>query len=126
MLVIIKQMLLEYKKTFKDFIESDEGIATNILSKKLRILENLEIIKKSKLPNNNKTNLYSLTEKGLALTSIIVDLAFWSDTYLREIHPTMIESKELELLRKDKIAFGRMLEQKYRENCLLDIRRGNI
>jgi DNA-binding HxlR family transcriptional regulator len=32
MLVIVKQMLIEGKETFKDFTESDEAIATNILS----------------------------------------------------------------------------------------------
>jgi|TARA_B110001452_G_scaffold144334_1_gene120033 DNA-binding HxlR family transcriptional regulator len=37
-LVIIKLMLLEYKKTFKDFYESDESIAPNILSARLKTL----------------------------------------------------------------------------------------
>ena len=39
MLVIIKQMLVQGKKTFKDFMECDEGIATNILTVKLKQLE---------------------------------------------------------------------------------------
>jgi DNA-binding HxlR family transcriptional regulator len=39
MLVIIKQMLIEGQETFKDFVESDEAIATNILSTKLKLLE---------------------------------------------------------------------------------------
>ena len=38
MLVIVKQMLTEDKKTFKDFTESDEAIATNILTSKLKCL----------------------------------------------------------------------------------------
>jgi DNA-binding HxlR family transcriptional regulator len=38
MLVIVKQMLIEGKETFKDFTESDEAIATNILSAKLKLL----------------------------------------------------------------------------------------
>ena len=42
-LVIIKQMLIEDKKTFKDFTESDEAIATNILSSKLKCLEEFDI-----------------------------------------------------------------------------------
>jgi len=41
MLVLVKQMLLEGKETFKDFVESDEAIATNILSAKLKLLEEL-------------------------------------------------------------------------------------
>ena len=48
-LVIIKQMLLEGKKTFKDFSESDEAIASNILSSRLKMLEEFKIITKEKL-----------------------------------------------------------------------------
>jgi DNA-binding HxlR family transcriptional regulator len=46
-LVIIKQMLIEGKETFKDFTESDEAIATNILSAKLKFLEEVGIIIKT-------------------------------------------------------------------------------
>jgi DNA-binding HxlR family transcriptional regulator len=75
MLVIVKQMLIEGKETFKDFTESDEAIATNILSAKLKLLEEVGIIIKTKPPDNKKTNLYLLTDKGLALTPILVELA---------------------------------------------------
>ena len=115
MLVIVKQMLVDDKETFKDFIESDEAIATNILSTKLKLLEELGIIIKTKRPNNKKTNLYLLTDMGLALTPILVELASWSDGYLRDIHPTIVDGDEMELLRHDKAAFARVLEQKYRD-----------
>ena len=65
-LVIIKQMLIEGKQTFKDFLESDEAIATNILSSRLKMLEEYKMIRKEKLPHNKKTNIYLLTEKVLA------------------------------------------------------------
>jgi DNA-binding HxlR family transcriptional regulator len=115
MLVIIKQMLIEDKETFKDFTESEEAIATNILSTKLKLLEELEIIKKTKRPNNKKTNLYLLTDKGLALTPVLVELALWSDNHLRDIHPAIQNGEEMELLRNDKVAFAKALEKKYRE-----------
>ena len=75
MLVIVKQMLIEGKKTFKDFTESDEAIATNILSTKLKLLQELGIVLKAKQPNNKKTNLYLLTDKGLALTEMEIGRA---------------------------------------------------
>lgn len=115
MLVIVKQMLIEDKETFKDFTESEEAIATNILSTKLKLLEELGIIIKTKRPNNKKTNLYLLTDKGLALTPILVELATWSDSYLRDIHPTIVNGEAMELLRVDKAAFASALEKKYRE-----------
>ncbi len=115
MLVIIKQMLLEGKETFKDFIESEEAIATNILSTKLKLLEELEIIVKTKKPNNKKTNLYLLTEKGLALTPVLVELANWSDQNLRDIHPSIVDGEGMKLLRNDKESFRYMLVENYRK-----------
>ena len=115
MLVIVKQMLVENKETFKDFTESEESIATNILSSKLKLLEEAGIIVKTKLPDNKKTNLYLLTDKGLALTPILVELANWSDSHLRDVHPTIVNGESMELLRDNKTAFARALEKKYRE-----------
>ena len=115
MLVIVKQMLIEDKETFKDFIESDEAIATNILSAKLKLLEEAGIIIKTKRPNNKKTNLYLLTEKGLALTPLLVELATWSDSHLRDLHPTIVQGDAIDLLRKDKAAFASIIEKNYRE-----------
>ena len=115
MLVIVKQMLIEGKETFKDFTESDEAIATNILSAKLKLLEEVGILIKTKRPDNKKTNLYLLTDKGLALTPILVELAAWSDGHLRDTHPTIVNGEAMEFLRNDKAAFARVLEEKYRE-----------
>jgi DNA-binding HxlR family transcriptional regulator len=114
-LVIIKQMLIEGKETFKDFTESDEAIATNILSAKLKFLEEVGLIIKTQRPNNKKTNLYLLTEKGLSLTPILVELATWSDRNLRDIHPTIVNGEAMEFLRKDKTTFANEIEKKYKE-----------
>ncbi|MDD1443646.1 helix-turn-helix transcriptional regulator [Dolichospermum sp. ST_sed3] len=115
MLVIVKQMLIEGKETFKDFTESEEAIATNILSVKLKLLEEVGIIIKTQRPENKKTNHYLLTDKGLALTPVLVELATWSDSHLRHIHPTIVSGKSMKLLRNDKAAFASALEKKYRE-----------
>jgi DNA-binding HxlR family transcriptional regulator len=116
MLVIVKQMLIENKQTFKDFTESDEGIATNILTAKLKQLEEFGIIIKTRLPNNKKSNIYLLTEKGLAMIPIIIELGIWSDNHLRDLNPTIVNGKGMELLRADKVEFGRVIEEKYRDN----------
>ncbi|MBI1316678.1 transcriptional regulator [bacterium] len=115
MLVIVKQIMVEGKETFKEFTESDEAIATNILSSKLKLLEEAGIVLKTQRPNNKKTNLYLLTDQGLALAPLLVELASWSDSYLRGLHPGMANGAELELLRKDKAAFAEHLAKVYRE-----------
>ena len=84
-LVIIKLMLLEQKKTFKEFSESDESIAPSILSNRLKTLEKIGFIVKQKLPDNQKTNHYFLTEKGLSLTPVIIELALWSHHNIKPV-----------------------------------------
>ena len=73
------------KKTFKEFSESDESIAPSILSNRLKTLEKIGFIVKQKLPNNQKTNHYILTEKGLSLTPIIIELALWSHHNIKPV-----------------------------------------
>jgi len=113
-LVIIKQMLIEDKKTFKDFTDSDEAIATNILASKLKCLEEIGIIIKTQLPDNKKTNLYLLTEKGLALTPIIVELSIWSDENVRELNSIMRDSPEIAIMKSDKNTFIKMIQENYK------------
>ena len=57
-LIIVRDMLLFGKETFKDFSESSEGIATNILSSRLKSLEEFGIATKHKSPTNKKVNIY--------------------------------------------------------------------
>jgi len=118
-LVIVKQMLTEGKKTFKDFTESDEAIATGILASKLKCLEELGIITKTQLPDNKKSNIYLLTEKGIALTPIIVELSIWSDENVRELNPIMRDSPEIGIMKSDKAAFINMIQETYRSKIKL-------
>ncbi len=85
-LVIIKLMLIQFCHTFKDISQSEEGIAPNILSSRLKNMLSLELITKTHPSNNKKVNIYHLTEKGLSLIPIIYDLMVWSDTHLKEYH----------------------------------------
>jgi DNA-binding HxlR family transcriptional regulator len=82
-------MLLENKKTFKEIVASDEGIATNLLSSRLKLLESLEVITKRKLPKNKKENIYLLTEKGIDLAPLVLEIILWSDKHVRVYNHAM-------------------------------------
>lgn len=125
LLVIIKQMLMEGKQTFKDFTDSDEAIATNILASKLKHLEENGLIEKKDHPSNKKTKLYHLTALGLSLSSVIVELAHWSDAHLRVFHPEMNENDGIHLLRRDKLAFADLLKENYLRAIALPEERSN-
>lgn len=118
-LIVVKQMLTEGKKTFKDFIESEEAIATNILSSRLKMLEEYKIITKEKLPGNKKTNIYTLTTKGLELMPVIVELSLWSDSNVREFHPELYSGEELDIVKRNKEAYIKKTINNYKaENWL--------
>jgi len=88
-LLVIRDMLIYHKSTFKEFSSSAEGIATNILSTRLKRLVENGIARKSKLLNNRKVNIYTLTEKGLRLTPIILECAYWTMNNFNEENPQM-------------------------------------
>jgi DNA-binding HxlR family transcriptional regulator len=90
-LLIIRDMLLLKKTTFKDFENSAEKIAASILASRLKWLLEQEIITKHKLPENKKTNIYLLTDKGISFTPMLLELLVWSEINLREIHPNMAD-----------------------------------
>ncbi len=111
-LLIIRDMLMHKKKTFKELYASDEGVATNLLSSRLKLLESLNVITKRKLPENKKENIYLLTEKGLALAPIIMEIVIWSDKYVREYHPGLNIYKKKGI---DKIQVIESYKNQYRE-----------
>ena len=111
-LLIVRDMLMHKKKTFKEIVESEEGIATNLLSARLKLLESLGIITKRKLPENKKENIYLLTEKGLDLAPMILEIALWSDKYVRAYNPEMLSNDSFKM-KKNLAIDG--AQKKYRE-----------
>ena len=112
-LVIIKQMLFEEKSTFKDFTESQESIATNILSSRLKMLERFGIVNKENRPDNKKTNIYTLTEKGLSFTPILIELMLWSKENIQELHPSLNLHPKLDDIRKNKERSSKQIIKTY-------------
>ena len=114
-LIIVRDMLLEGKKTFKDFSESEEAIATNILSSRLKMLEEFKLLTKSKLPNNKKANIYRLTEKGISLAPVIVELVLWSYENVGEFNAGLVPDDRLDYMKKNKAEFIKSLQDSYQE-----------
>jgi len=69
------------KCTYGDFLKSAEGIATNILASRLQSLEENEIIEKSDHPQSKAKVLYKLTQKGIDLFPILMEIHLWAEKY---------------------------------------------
>ncbi|WP_269235537.1 winged helix-turn-helix transcriptional regulator [Flavobacterium flavigenum] len=96
-LLIIRDLLFYKKGTYNDFLKSEEGIATNILASRLKALEENGIIEKSAHPESKAKNLYRLSNKGIDLLPMIMEIYIWSDKYFTmplEVKQIIIEAKK--------------------------------
>lgn len=116
-LIIIRDMLLGHKKTFKDISDSEEAIAPSILSARLKLLECFDLITKRKLPENLKENIYLLTEKGIALTPMITEIILFGDENIREFNPKMLsigdkgfDKNKLEVIENIKNGYRELIQ----------------
>ena len=83
-LLIIRD-LLNKKFSFSDFLNSNEAIAKNILSDRLKKLIKFKIINFKTPLNNKKVKLYFLTKKGLDLYPTMVELMLWSKKHSKKL-----------------------------------------
>ena len=111
-LLIVRDMLLNNKKTFKEFFSSDEKVASNLLSSRLKLLESLEVITKGKLDTNKKENIYLLTEKGLDLAPLIMEIVLWSDKHVRKYNRGM---NKIQKAKDDNLTYIKNIQNSYRE-----------
>ncbi len=77
-LLIIRDIVFWGKKTYGDFLRSDEAIATNILASRLAQLEENGILEKKPHPTDKRKDNYFLTEKGMELIPLLVEIVAWS------------------------------------------------
>ena len=106
-------MLFYNLKTFKELSATNEGIATNILSARLKHLEMHGFLTKKKPIDNKKTNLYQLSDKGLSLIPIIIELAIWGDTNLKDIHSSLSVDNPIDYIKLNKDTFIKVIKEQY-------------
>lgn len=80
-LLIIRDMVYFGKKTYGEFLESEEGMATNILASRLARLEQQGILRKQPSLSDKRKEEYVLTEKGLDLIPVLAEMVNWGAQY---------------------------------------------
>ena len=80
-LLILRDIIYFGKHTFKDFLSSSERITTNILADRLSRLEQQGILTKDTNASDKRISIYALTEKGLDLVPMILEMMSWGTKY---------------------------------------------
>ena len=90
-LLVIRDMMFFGKQRFEEFLESPEGISTNILANRLKSLEEMGLVEKQPYSNHSRRMNYQLTERGKSLRPMLKAIIAWG---LKQIPDTQIPENE--------------------------------
>ena len=76
-LLLIRDMLLRGKRRYTEFLNSEEGISTNILANRLKQMQERGLLEKFADPRDRKAAIYLMTDKGARLAPILIEVIRW-------------------------------------------------
>src|ERR1700721_3485485 len=107
-LLIVRDMMLRNFHSYKQFLESYERIATNILADRLRNLEKHGIITTQRDPQDGRKVIYRLTAKGIDLAPVMAEMVLWSAG-----HEDVGNQELVRQIRADKTKFVAGVRQRW-------------
>ena len=110
-LLIIRDVMVRGFRTFKDFEQSGEGIATNILADRLQKLETAGILIAETEQEDARRINYRLTEKGIDLAPVLLELLIWGARHER----TGLPPAAVEVMAKNRNALLREVRRRWRQ-----------
>ncbi len=112
-LLIIRDMMLRGFRTYKEFLESFEGIATNILADRLRKLQAYGIITTERDPSDGRRLFYLLTEKGIDLAPVLTEMVLWAARHEETENQALVRK-----MKKDKEQLLAEVRQRWAKNTI--------
>ncbi|PWC06636.1 winged helix-turn-helix transcriptional regulator [Mycetocola zhujimingii] len=105
-LLVIRDIVYFGKRTFTEFSDSDEGVAPSVLTARLAELETNGILNRTPDPGDARRVVYTLTENGLALIPVLLEIANWSAGVDAE---TDAPPEWIEAVHRDKTAMTELI-----------------
>jgi DNA-binding HxlR family transcriptional regulator len=110
-LLIIRDMMLRGFRTYKEFLESFEGIATNILADRLRKLQAYGVITTERDPSDGRRLFYLLTAKGIDLAPVLTEMVLWAARHEKTENQALVRQ-----MKKDKERLLAEVRQRWAKN----------
>lgn len=83
-LLVIRDLAFAGKRHFREFLKSEESIASNVLADRLHLLVDSGIVTRDGDPTHAQKAVYSLTEKGIDLLPVLVAMSTWTQKHYPE------------------------------------------
>jgi DNA-binding HxlR family transcriptional regulator len=110
-LLIIRDMMVRGFRSYTQFLDSYEHIATNILADRLKKLEGHGIIATRQDPSDGRKLIYTLTDKGMDLAPVLTEMVLWAAAHEETQNPDLIR-----VIKKDKQKFLADARQRWIQN----------
>lgn len=81
-LLVLRDMMFAGKRHFRELLQSDEHISSNILADRLTRLVEHGLLTKSDDPTHKQKAIYSLTEKAITLLPVVVQIGAWGSRWV--------------------------------------------
>ena len=94
-LLVLRDMMFAKKRHFRELLQSDEQISSNILADRLRGLVESGLLTKSDDPTHKQKAIYSLTEKAITLLPIIVQIGAWGSRWVPDAKQLDARSRKM-------------------------------
>lgn len=91
-LLIVHEIMLE-DKSYNELLSKLTGIASNLLSGRLKSLEEDEIIKGELYQKHPPRYKYTLTEKGRDLEDVFNSIILWGSKHLDKCYKNLVDKK---------------------------------
>ena len=80
-LLVLRDLIMVRKRHFRELLACNEGIATNILASRLKLLEAAGLATRQVDDGQARRVVYKPTEKALDMLPVLVELIRWSLKY---------------------------------------------
>jgi DNA-binding HxlR family transcriptional regulator len=96
-LIVLRDLMFGNRRHYRELLtQSEEGISTNILADRLKMLMDEGMITKADDATHKQKSIYSLTEKAIALVPIFAQLGAWGRRYTPATEELSIRAQLLE------------------------------
>ena len=109
-LLIVRDLMVRGYRTFKEFQESGEGIASNVLTDRLRRLQEVGIVESEAAEDARRVH-YRLTERGIDLAPLLLDLLIWGARHERSSAPPGL----VERMERDREGFLAEVRRRWKD-----------
>lgn len=95
-LLIVRDLMFAGKRHYRELLQSDEGISTNILAERLKRLVDAGVLTKTDDPTHKQKAIYSLTAMGIDLLPVVAQLGIWGRKYMPVTRESAANAAQLE------------------------------